>query len=661
MEYKPLDFASFEFRLLTLLEPETTEAANSIVRCNLTHEFLIGRFDQECQRSIKPRSYRALSYYWGDRSITRPIMVDGHLVQVTTNLEEALRELRLHKVTTLWVDALCINQEDRLEKGLQVTRMALIYSKAIEVFAWLGVEAEDSRKAIRLLRTPVPSTGVFESDTKAISALFRRPYWKRVWIIQEVCKGDKVQVLCGGDNISWPKLASTFQYIKPLVPPEIIAIEDFRQQEITKNRPILADALVRSRYFMSTDIRDKIYAVLGLTSDGNEIVQTPNYVLPPDAIYYQTIREVLARFSDLSYLVRNPRDTTCNNSTSIAHWSNIEEGIPGYLIMNLERKLEATKIETKLSTGVIRVDHGIMHRKTHVYFALPSKTHFAKQDSITLPYLSPLGLNASGFLLDSIDGISSSFLLRPGRQPFQPPDSLSGPANPSLLIVVLRKFWWILTALEPLSPDESYIPDALTYLCQKAEWRLIERPTSQTDHFCNWIRENQNLVYCGQTIRQWIDMHSESKEYQKTYAVGESDGKRTGFRGFFSSHSHSISEHRAKRAIIDLEQHIAEFLKSIGHTVSANLRLAIGKHGQVMGLVPAETRKGDLFLLIRHANLPIIIRQHKDGRYRLIGETTFYPLRPDSPTGTHVWDDWVRGEIKSYVRGDIAYQNFCIY
>lgn len=65
-----MDFMNFEFRLLTLLKDEP-------------HHFL-----------ISPPEYRAISYCWGDPSITKPIIVDGHTIEVTTNLEAALRELK---------------------------------------------------------------------------------------------------------------------------------------------------------------------------------------------------------------------------------------------------------------------------------------------------------------------------------------------------------------------------------------------------------------------------------------------------------------------------------------------------------------------------------------------------------------------------------------
>jgi hypothetical protein len=81
--------------------------------------------------------YVALSYTWGDPKETREIFVNGKSVQVTVNLEAALRVLRgkapVKAGLKLWIDALCINQEDNDEKEVQVKRMADIYQRAYDL------------------------------------------------------------------------------------------------------------------------------------------------------------------------------------------------------------------------------------------------------------------------------------------------------------------------------------------------------------------------------------------------------------------------------------------------------------------------------------------------------------------------------------------------
>jgi len=84
--------------------------------------------------------YKALSYVWGAANATRRcITVDGHPHLVTVNLEFALRRIRQPDVvTTFWIDALSINQDDNEERSIQVGMMRDIYAKATEVVIYLG-------------------------------------------------------------------------------------------------------------------------------------------------------------------------------------------------------------------------------------------------------------------------------------------------------------------------------------------------------------------------------------------------------------------------------------------------------------------------------------------------------------------------------------------
>jgi hypothetical protein len=101
MEYSALDTDANEIRLLTLLPDDE----NGRVCCTLMHVSL-----------INPPEYVALSYCWGDQAITREITINGVQVQITTNLESALRHLFCH-YKCLWVDAICINQQDKAERS----------------------------------------------------------------------------------------------------------------------------------------------------------------------------------------------------------------------------------------------------------------------------------------------------------------------------------------------------------------------------------------------------------------------------------------------------------------------------------------------------------------------------------------------------------------
>ncbi|KAF2213754.1 hypothetical protein CERZMDRAFT_12653, partial [Cercospora zeae-maydis SCOH1-5] len=84
--------------------------------------------------------YKALSYHWGDQTETEQIRLDGKCTAVTSNLQVALKHISrtISEPLTLWIDAICINQNNEKEKCEQVARMRDIYSRAEEVIAWLG-------------------------------------------------------------------------------------------------------------------------------------------------------------------------------------------------------------------------------------------------------------------------------------------------------------------------------------------------------------------------------------------------------------------------------------------------------------------------------------------------------------------------------------------
>jgi hypothetical protein len=122
--------------------------------------------------------YTALSYCWGSSDDTRSVFVHGIERQVTRNLYDALERLHHMQIPRLWVDALCINQEDNQERGHQVQLMKLIYSRAKSVVAWIGKSSEDSSQAmVALRRMPAESSWARKTLWEKLETLFARPYW----------------------------------------------------------------------------------------------------------------------------------------------------------------------------------------------------------------------------------------------------------------------------------------------------------------------------------------------------------------------------------------------------------------------------------------------------------------------------------------------------
>ena len=117
-----------------------------------------GSFEDEIRVGLSTVSLQesptdeALSYVWGTQAVTRFVTVCGNTFQVTVNLEVALRRLRLtDQPRTLWIDALCINQQDMAERSAQVKMMGAIYSQSSKTLLWLGEEDEETEFAMCVL------------------------------------------------------------------------------------------------------------------------------------------------------------------------------------------------------------------------------------------------------------------------------------------------------------------------------------------------------------------------------------------------------------------------------------------------------------------------------------------------------------------------------
>ena len=130
--YSPLDKSQEEIRLITINCCENDEAP---VSCRL-----------ETVSLENSPEYAAMSYVWGDATITEKILVNGEAFSATTNLNAGLWHFRKYglvpgkeKGLRLWVDAICINQQDMAERNQQVALMGDIYANASYVLSWLGL------------------------------------------------------------------------------------------------------------------------------------------------------------------------------------------------------------------------------------------------------------------------------------------------------------------------------------------------------------------------------------------------------------------------------------------------------------------------------------------------------------------------------------------
>jgi hypothetical protein len=144
-------------------------------------------FEYRLRSLDKPsHPYEALSYVWGGDKKLQSISIGNLKLDITQNLYTALLRLRDHDCSKiLWVDAVCINQENDEEKENQISLMAEIYTKALRVVVWLGEAEADSDRALEAIRlASEKSAGLSNAELtqEAIRQLLKRPWFRRIWV-----------------------------------------------------------------------------------------------------------------------------------------------------------------------------------------------------------------------------------------------------------------------------------------------------------------------------------------------------------------------------------------------------------------------------------------------------------------------------------------------
>lgn len=215
--YEKLDRECKQIRVLRVL-PGTSDGP---IECLVQHISLLG--------DSVPR-YDAASYVWslikGDPVCLK---LDGKAISVPPAAEDVLRNLRdPAKERVLWVDAICINQEDMVERASQVALMGEVYSRTTCTVIWFGAADDGTSSAFRSLeilyqqlleetdscktlrQALYGSTNTFQYSTtdlpanidcSAIRVMFRRPWFTRRWIVQESALAPRGIVYCGQNSV----------------------------------------------------------------------------------------------------------------------------------------------------------------------------------------------------------------------------------------------------------------------------------------------------------------------------------------------------------------------------------------------------------------------------------------------------------------------------
>jgi hypothetical protein len=318
-------------------------------------------------RSPKDRGKR---YSGFDTTRNCKVWIDGRPVPVTKSLLRALLRLRQIlandigiKIRYLWADGICINQDDIDEREAQVAQMSSIYKNAENVIVWLGEpdrytstlaklmnrfqrSRTRSEYASKKLEEVTPEAvkprdmeptnwtsglgdlfrDVFgyrpsDAEWRAMEYLLKRPWFSRVWVVQEIAMSQNTTIFCGKAAFKWTDLSQIVSFLCRAGRQHIfdhpsgnglLAASYLARTRDAANSvgpgPELVDLIIAHRRSGATDPRDKIFALLGLASRddapfiafANELV--PDYSTSFQTIYIKFTRIMLRAYQDLQFL-----------------------------------------------------------------------------------------------------------------------------------------------------------------------------------------------------------------------------------------------------------------------------------------------------------------------------------------------------------------------
>ncbi|CAG8961068.1 hypothetical protein HYFRA_00002610 [Hymenoscyphus fraxineus] len=493
------------------------------------------------------------------------LSINGKQASISRNLESALRRLRMvDGILTMWVDSICINQSDLVERSAQASKMRFIYQEASSVSVWLGDGVEQEEEGIlasRLLRDlDTSSEDTFNeivSDSarflqfQALTGLFRRPYWFRIWVVQEVTVGKSAIIYWGGDHsMSWTRLKSICErleartnYLNAHYPDDPATVFSLaaggpKSLELTRaphreTQPSLLGLLYTHMGKLSTNPRDKVYALVGISSS-RDAFGPIDYNRSIVNTYSHTTRHIITVTKRLDVIC------ICQNEDRL---HNLPSWVPDF-----ERRIEHPK-----------------HRVMRLQIRDPP-FRAAGMDSVAIASFSKDArvLTARGIVVDTLEVVSDKFWK----------DSDQGAERK--IIETLRAFknWW--TLYKDCKGKEATIGEFNETFCG-GSWAA----TYDSHH------QRRVELFCCLFAKLLP-----TTEFPSAPSIPEAPVE-------------SLEAQRSTVSAASLRMH--------------NKHFAVSGRGKMVCLAPADTSRGDFICLLMGCNYPVLLRRVAS-HYVLIGE-----------------------------------------
>lgn len=580
---------------LLLLQPGSDDA---IINCELVATEL-----------HSAQAYEALSYTWGDLSNYQVIHIttagsgERKEFSVTANCFSALTRLRLkEQPRILWIDALCIDQANLSERNHQVTLMSKIYSQAVDVVIYLGDATENSDLAVDFIvecDSPTSRTSSLSYPKsgpliQALNSFFRRPWFTRVWVIQEVILSSRGTAYCGKKTLVWSAIKNfnewntSTKWLRQL--PFVISTS---KQSLTKGDigSVMLKALLQARHCGATNRRDKVYALLPLLhSFDKQLTLTPKYGDSPAKVYTDCATTLMAECGfEILYAVQGG-----------SRIDNLPSWVPDWSIPP-KRKVLGTFERTAMNRFWISKKQADVSQKPQ--FITGKSINLNSEETISV-------LRVSGYLCGKITKIGSTYLA--GQGPFPLNEWKTLLADKSVMSIDRTKETPIHhDATGPLDYNFHTVIGAAGFAYPRAIGRFIDTEKESKEGGTGNVSRS-DLSESGRSKVSW-------ERTVREMAPKRSDGKESGdvtlpFR--------DIPFHQAAKSQPPSYRAYVQFVLQNCHS----RRFFITDKGYI-GIAPEEAEVGDQVYMCVGAAIPFALRKvqgesHEQGskKFQLVGE-----------------------------------------
>lgn len=572
--------------------------------------------------------FTTISYTWGDEHSDEPINIDGQDFPVRANLRPLLVMLssytsKYFDVTSdwLWIDSICINQDDTVERALQVKLMGQIYRQAAQTVVWLGEQSESMNQAMDLIsvleekrrelqmkankrRKRMPPDLDQHPGWRSLEQLLQNPWWGRVWTLQEFLLPQKLRFYCGTKSISrqtFRRGVDTLQLCGPIedrIKTSVWTtawnrrrISDWYQFEDTRHKMSLVSLMAFCGDYGVKDHRDRIWGVHGLArEEDRQMIGDPTYDTDVRTLFEQLVRRFVERYASL--------DIICYAQLFPSREQDWPSWVPDWQVSLSQPPVVPLMVSQSANEHLANFRPISPDKKSKGQAAFRAS---GNETPRVLFSDSGCYCTCQGLTLDTVDGLGAvsqtdGHLLVPAVEVTspantKPPDiqEKEGVLHSLVRSVVLDR---MDKFLETRAPARQYTRELSLLI---ATYGQLGEDDSANSWFGRWwedITKDNALRARGFTVESLCGVENQSLESSQPVPKTS--------KSFFSRLRGTMKAHRRRLLVTDMGR---------------------------IGLGPRQMEKGDVVCILFGCSVPVVLRrldqpQREDGRplFRFIGE-----------------------------------------